>query len=93
MNWWNISVFCVIPVLSVVVVFCFKRKYLWTAPLISTALSIIISIVTMPSILSDNEHRTMFFRISIPIHLVVVIGLTVVAYIVAHVLKVKRKNR
>lgn len=92
MNWWNISVFCVIPVLSVAAVFCIKRNYLWTAPLISTALSMIISIAAMPSIVSDHEHRAMFFGISIPIQILVVIGLTVVAYLVAHVLKRKRIN-
>ena len=61
MDWWNISVFGVIPVLSVSIVFCFKRKFLWATPLISTALSVIVSLTAMPSILSNNEYRAMFF--------------------------------
>lgn len=93
MDWWNILVFFVIPVLSVVVAFCFKRNYLWAAPLVSTAVSIIISIVAMPSLVSDNEARAMFFGISIPMQLGVVIGLTVIAYIVAYVRSRTHKNR
>ena len=90
LNWWNASVFCIIPVLSVVIVFFIRRKLLWIAPLVSTVLSISVSIVASPSILSNREHRAMFFGISIPIQLVIVIILTAVAYLVAYLLK--RKN-
>ena len=38
MNWWNVTVFGLIPILSVAIIFYFKRKFLWAAPLISTAL-------------------------------------------------------
>lgn len=89
MDWWNISIFGVIPVLSVVIVFCFKRKFLWAAPLLSTALSVIVSLAAMPSILSNNEYRAMFFGISMPIHVVIVMVLTTIAYFVAHMLKQK----
>ena len=87
LNWWNVSVFCIIPILSVVLVFFRKRKFLWIAPMISTALS------TMPSILRIREHRVMFFGISIPIQLVIVIILTVIAYLVAYILKRKKAKR
>ena len=90
LNWWNALVFCIIPVLSVVIVFFIRRKLLWIAPLVSTVLSIAVSIVASPSILSNREHRAMFFGISIPIQLVIVIILTAVAYLVAYLLK--RKN-
>lgn len=90
LDWWNASVFCIIPVLSVVIVFFIRRKLLWIAPLVSTILSIIVSIIASPSILSNREHRAMFFGISIPIQLVIVIILTAVAYLVAYILK--RKN-
>ena len=90
MNWWNVTVFGLIPILSVAIIFYFKRKFLWAAPLISTALSIIVSIAAMPGILSDKEHQALFFGISIPIHLVVVISLTGIAYIIAFVIKRKR---
>lgn len=93
MDWWNISVFGVIPVLSVVIFFCVKRKFLWAAPLISTALSVIVSVIAMPSILSDNEHRNMFWGISIPMHFVIAVALTVIAYIVAHILKQKKNSK
>ena len=91
LNWWNVSVFCIIPIVSVLVVYFVKRKFLWAAPLISTVLSIVISIIAMPSMLSNREHRAMFFGISIPIQLVIVIILTVIAYLVAYILKRKQK--
>ena len=90
-NWWNASLFCIIPILSVVIVFFIKRKFLWIAPLISTVLSVVISIIAMPSMLSNREHRAMFFGIAIPIQLVIVIILTVIAYLVAYILKRRKK--
>ena len=90
-NWWNASLFCIIPILSVVIVFFIKRKFLWIAPLISTVLSVVISIIPMPSMLSNREHRAMFFGIAIPIQLVIVIILTVIAYLVAYILKRRKK--
>lgn len=90
MDWWNISVFGIIPVLSVIIIFCVKRKFLWAAPLISTILSVIVSIIAMPSILSDNEYRNMFFGISIPMHFVTAVVLTLIAYIVKHILNRKQ---
>ena len=90
-NWWNASLFCIIPILSVVIVFFIKRKFLWIAPLISTVLSVVISIIPMPSLLRNREHRAMFFGIAIPIQLVIVIILTVIAYLVAYILKRRKK--
>ena len=90
-NWWNASLFCIIPILSVVIIFFIKRKFLWIAPLISTVLSVVISIIAMPSMLSNREHRAMFFGIAIPIQLVIVIILTVIGYLVAYILKRRKK--
>ena len=89
MNWWNISVFCIIPIVSVVFFFFWKRKYLWMAPLISTAISVVISLLAMPSILSDAEHRNMFFGISIMLHILIIVVLTVIAYAAARFLDKK----
>ncbi len=91
MDWWNVSVFGIIPVLSVLLVFFIKRKFLWAAPLISTVLSVVISVIAMPSFLSNREARAMFFGISIPMHLVIVVVLTAIAYLVAYLLKRKQK--
>ena len=92
-NWWNISVFGIIPVLTVTILFLFKKKHLWTAPLFSAALSIAVSIIAMPSILSDSEHKAMFFGIVIPVHTAVVIGLTIIIYTAAHVFNTGRMRR
>ena len=91
MDWWNILIFGVIPVLSVLLVFIVKRKILWIAPLISTVFSIVVSMIAVPSLLSNNEHSAMFWGISIPIHLVIVVILTAIAYLVAYILKRKQK--
>lgn len=90
-DWWNISVFFVIPILSVLFMFFVKRKLLWTVPLISTALAVVISIIAMPSLITYSEHCAMFFGIVIPIQLAIVIVLTVIAYFAAHILKQKQK--
>ena len=94
-NWWNASVFCIIPILSVITVFFLKRKLLWIAPLISTVLSIAISVMmTSTSLLTYKEHRAMFFGIVIPIQLVIVIILTVGAYLIAYIVKrIKNRNK
>ena len=91
MDWWNILIFGVIPVLSVLLVFIVKRKILWIAPLISTVFSIVVSMIAVPSLLSNNEHSAMFWGISIPIHLVIVVILSAIAYLVAYILKRKQK--
>ena len=93
MNWWNISVFCIIPIVSVVFFFFWKRKYLWMAPLISTAISVVISLLAMPSILSDAEHRNMFFGISIMLHILIAVVLTVLAYAAAYFWDRKAKKK
>lgn len=59
------------------------------APLISTAISVVISLLAMPSILSDAEHRNMFFGISIMLHILIVVVLTVIAYATARFLAKK----
>lgn len=89
MNWWNISVFCIIPIAFVAFFFFWKRKYLWMAPLISTGVSVVISLFAMPSILSDAEHRSMFFGISVMLHILIAVVLTVIAYAVARFLDKK----
>lgn len=61
------------------------------APLISTAISVVISLLAMPSILSDAEHRNMFFGISIMLHILIAVVLTVIAYVAARFLAKKWK--
>lgn len=91
MNWWNISVFCIIPIVSVVFFFFWKRKYLWMAPLVSVVISVVISLFAMPSILSDADYRNMFFGISVMLHILIAVVLTVIAYAAARFLDKKWK--
>lgn len=93
MNWWNLSVFCIIPIASVVFFFFWKRKYLWVAPLVSAVISIAISLLAMPSILSDAEYRNMFFGISVMIHILIVVVWTAIAYVTVHFLDKRGKKK
>ena len=92
MDWWNISVFGIIPVFTVLLIFFVKRKFLWTAPLISTVISVIISIIAVPDILSEGEYRA-HFGISILFHLAIVVLLTIIAYLVANIIKRKQNSQ
>ena len=92
MDWWNISVFGIIPVFTVVLIFFVKRRLLWTAPLISTVISVIISIIAVPDILSEGEYRA-HFGIGILFHLAIVVLLTIIAYIAAQIIKRKQNSQ
>jgi hypothetical protein len=45
----------------------------------------------MPTIISYGEHRAMFFILVMPGHIVVGVILTGIAYLVAYLLKQKKK--
>ncbi|MDU4658575.1 hypothetical protein [Clostridium sp. C2-6-12] len=92
MDWWNVSVFIVIPILAVVFLFCFKRKHLWSAPVISTILTVVISLIAMPAILEDGEAYNMFFKLVLPIHFAIALVLTSVAYGISFILKNKHRS-
>lgn len=94
-NWWNILIFGVIPALTVGVILAVKRKFLWTAPLISAVLAFItymISLVpiTMAEIFHNNEWRGFLF-LAMFMQFVITAVLTVAACFAAYVLKRKQK--
>mgnify|MGYP007033164720 CR=1 FL=1 len=94
-DWWNILIFGVIPVLTVVVIFIVKRKLLWTAPLISTALAFItymvaLAPITTAELFSNGEWRG-FFLLALFMHLVITVVLTAIAYLAAYILKQKQE--
>lgn len=96
MDWWNILIFGVIPVLTVTAIFIVKRKRLWTAPLISTVLALISYIialapVTIVEIFHNNEWRG-FFLLAMLMQLAITVVLTVIAYFAGYMLKRKRKE-
>ena len=93
MDWWNVLIFGVIPVLTVVTVFNVKRKLLWIAPLISTTLAFIaymiaLAPITIVELFNNNEWRE-FFILSMLLHIIIVVILTVVAFFIARLLKGK----
>lgn len=89
MDLWQVLVFFTFPVASVLLMFFLKRKVLWISPIISTGLSIIYSILVMPDLLTVPES-SIFWRISIPMQLIVVIFFTAIAYIFSWLLKRRR---
>ncbi|HAS92929.1 MAG: hypothetical protein BGO41_07185 [Clostridiales bacterium 38-18] len=89
MDLWQVLVFFTFPVASVLLMFFLKRKALWISPIISTGLSIIYSILVMPDLLTVPES-SIFWRISIPMQLIVVIFFTAIAYIFSWLLKRRR---
>ena len=92
MDWYNIVIFGVIPIASVTLMYFIKRKLLWIAPLISTILAVVVTIIDLPTILTYGEHRAMFFILVVPGHFVIGIILTVIAYVVGYILKQKKTN-
>ena len=92
MDWYNIVIFGVIPIASVTLMYFIKRKLLWIAPLISTILAVVVTIIDLPTILTYGEHRAMFFILVVPGHIVIGIILTVIAYVVGYILKQKKTN-
>lgn len=87
LNWFSTIIFIVLPVASVVILFLVKRRFLWTAPIISTLLSVAMAAMVEPSMLTYHEYRSMFFGIVIPMQLVAVVILTILAYMVGYLLK------
>ena len=86
MDWWNISVYGAIPALTVAVLFLVRKKFLWTAPLISTGASFVVSIIATPSILSVSEYRG-FLLLALLLQLGIVLSLTAIAYFAARILQ------
>ena len=86
MDLWQVLVFIIFPISSVIAMFIIKKKYLWVAPVISTVLSTLYSVLVMPDIITENEYRSMFFNLAIPIQLIICIALTVITYILSKLL-------
>ena len=91
--WLNAMIYFVIPVFTVVITFFVKRKLLWAAPLISTALAFLtylmifrLSGITLTSLFSNGEWRA-FSLLAMLIQLGIVIMLTAIAYVAAYILK------
>ena len=93
MDWLNILIFGVIPVLTVVIIFLVKRKMLWVSPIISTVLAFgtytITIEPTMIEIFSNNEWRG-FFLLAMLMHFGIAVVLTAIAYFSAYILKRKK---
>lgn len=94
MDWLNILIFGIIPVLTVAVIFTVKRKLLWAAPFVSAVCAFVTyAMVFSPvtEILSNREWRG-FFLLAMLMHLGTAAVLTAIAYLAAYILK-RRKVR
>lgn len=94
MDWLNILIFGVIPVLTVVIMFLVKRKMLWVAPIISTVLAFVAYTITieptMIEMFNNNEWRG-FFLLAMLMHFGIAVVLTAIVYFSAYILKRKKK--
>ena len=95
MDWWNVIIFGVIPVLTVIIIFNVKKKLLWIAPLISTVLAfitymIVLAPITIVELFNNNEWRS-FFLLAMLIHFGIAVVHTAIAYFAAYKLKRKKK--
>jgi hypothetical protein len=86
MDSWQIFVFLLFPMASVFFMFFLKRNMLWISPLISTVLSVLYSLIVMPSLLTIAEG-SIFWMVTIPLQLVITITFTGIAYIISRLLK------
>lgn len=96
MDFWNIFLLGIIPVLAVTVIFIGKRKLLWIAPFVSTALDFITYMILLTptaivEALNDNEWRPALISAML-LHFGIATVLTIIAYIVAYILKRKNKR-
>lgn len=85
MNWWNVSVFGLIPIFSLVLLFCFNRKFLWSAPIVSIILAIVVSgiwsLTTLNSLeLLIGDHSNLFWFMIIPTNFLISSVITVITY-------------
>ena len=88
---WNVLIFGVIPVLTVIIIFMANQKMLWVAPLISTVLTFIAyTIALIPisivELFNNNEWRG-FFLLAVLLHFGIAVVLTVIAYFIASIIK------
>ena len=98
MDWWNILIFGIIPVFTVGIMFIIKRRLLWATPVISMVLAFITYMIALELInpsemlafFRNNEYRG-FFILAMLMHLGIVVVLTVIAYLIAYIIKRKRK--
>lgn len=94
-DWWNVLIFGIIPILTVAIIFIVKRKWLWTAPLISTSLAFItymvaLAPITIAELFRNGEWRG-FFLLAMLMQLVITVVLTVIVYFAAYILKRKQE--
>lgn len=91
----NLLIFGVIPVAAVAVLFIVKRRFLWSAPLISAALALIayliaLAPISITEVFSNTEWRS-FLLLALLIQLGITAALTAAAYLVPYVIRQKQK--
>jgi len=95
MNWQNVLILVILPLVTVLGLFFAKRKLLWLAPFLSTALAFIAYMAIyalegmqspIVKIFGNNEWRA-FFLLALLLHFIAAAAMTAAAYLVAYVMK------
>lgn len=83
----NTILFILLPIVTVLGFSIFTKKLLWLAPVVSTLCFILICIFLMPDILTVSEYQQIFWFISMPLHLMIVVLLTIMVSVITYVIK------
>ena len=83
----NTILFILLPIVTVLGFSIFTKKLLWLAPVVFTLCFILICIFLMPDILTVSEYQQIFWFISMPLHLMIVVLLTIMVSVITYVIK------
>lgn len=91
MDWidtfWQTALFGGLQLLWVAVLFFARRRLLWLAPVLSTACAVLLTLALIPEILDGASHGSIFWGITLPMHIGIALALTALAGGVALLLK------
>ena len=91
MDWmetfWQAALFGGLQILWVAVLFFAKRRLLWLAPVLSTVCAVVLTLALIPEILNGTSHGSIFWGITLPMHIGIALVLTALASGLALLLK------
>lgn len=87
----NILQFLVLPLVTVILFYAVKRKYLWTAPIVSSAVWLLLWTIFEPITWKYAEYWQMLLFICLPLHFMSAALYTLSAYLLLWILKRRKK--
>ena len=87
LNLFCTVIFILIPILSVLLFVLLKRKFLWIAPLLSTALVSVLTLIVMGPLFWIDESIGVFFYIIVPVQFIITVAWALLAYAAVRILR------